>query len=717
MSSTSYLNYLNNYINLILDDSDQFLIERLNQPYLDEIEDHVFVLVVRWHSKQTVDEQSLIYIQNVAYLNHKIALLTHNYNLNRTQMERIEKLLCNSKIIRLITTIIQSILETNIRHKDNFLCYLSRFINVYSLMKTSKHIFEPISKQAIESEYYKQYLTESLRLNIEPIHIFFIGTIGQLASSTHDLTLNELYSQYLKQYYDQQDLSNNMDLHFCTLGILSQLDISFLRNNYSCISLLMSIFIRASSKFTKHNIKIFLLPLLNIFNLLCIESKTIACYLNTDQLINILLHYVTNKKSYHINIYTCLLLGHIISEKQLSKLRISYKLTMKFMHLLYYYKEEIDNILNSLLSLVIHEQIQLIIAQTYQLINLIHLSENYSIIYDIIWKLSFHSDIVQQLIVRHGDFLRKLTSLSTIPAANGILRNIQTNNLPRLPIKDEISFDLMLVSSPKDDLIVQQLEEHLIKNNLRVSRDNNSFCILFCISEESKHDCACHTTIRKALLDCKNIILCIVKTPYRFDDWFHILDIHERQLLNIAELQIDKLLLKIQKDLHYTNHPSTISKLPKIDSAYHENLNATARFSQSIPAPTVTSTSTPITRVSSSVSKNFSTKRIQDWTHNDVLQWCQKNSLTAFSKILTHYDGHNLLALAHVARLNAPHSVMNHLRNDCRKQGLNLSFVEYVRFQAALDELLRLERILVRKQSMSRVASHYIYQRKMVNET
>ncbi|CAF3973827.1 unnamed protein product, partial [Rotaria sp. Silwood1] len=62
--------------------------------------------------------------------------------------------------------------------------------------------------------------------------------------------------------------------------------------------------------------------------------------LNSDQLIDTLLQYVTNQNYYQLNINSCLLLGHIVSEKQLIRLRISYKLTMKFMNLLYYYKDE-----------------------------------------------------------------------------------------------------------------------------------------------------------------------------------------------------------------------------------------------------------------------------------------------------------------------------------------------------------------------------------------
>jgi len=560
LSSSSYVNYLNDYINIILNYTDQCLIEHLNKSYFDEIEAYARLILAQWHSEQVIAKQSLLYIENVGYLNRKIALLTQTYRVQEKQLERIENLLCNSETIQLITSIIQQILETNLRHEDEFLRYLAILIDAFSLMKYSKSIFDQITKQVIESKYYKQYLTESISSEIQSAHLFFIGAIGQLALSTHDSKLNQLYSQFITTFYNEKNFSNNIDLHYCTLGILSQLEIPFLIKDHSCISALRLIFINASSKVTEEDIKIFLLPILNLFNSLCIQSKTIACYLNTDQFIDILLQYVTNQNDYRLHIHTCLLLGHIISEKQLIDLRISYKLTMKLMDLLFYYKQETDNILYSLLSLTIHEQIQFIIAHTYQLINFIQLSEHYPIIYDIIWKLSFHSDIVEQLIIRHEEFIKQL---STLPAAKGILQNVQMKNLSRLPITNGISFDVSLVSSSIDRPIVQVLEEKLLKSNLRVGTTQNSSCILLCISEESKHDCTCQATIRQALFECKKIIPCIVEKPYRIDDWFDKLNIQGRKPLNIIDLGIEKCLSEVQKDLQNNPHPHHLPAIVK----------------------------------------------------------------------------------------------------------------------------------------------------------
>jgi hypothetical protein len=155
LSSASYLHYLNDYINRILNSTDQYLIKHLNETYFDEIEAYARFILAQWHSEQMIDKQSSLYIENVGYLNRKICLLTQIYLFNKNQLQRIENLLFNSEIIQLITSIIQSILETNVHHKDNFLRYLSILIDAYSYMKYSKSIFNQITQQIIQSKYYK----------------------------------------------------------------------------------------------------------------------------------------------------------------------------------------------------------------------------------------------------------------------------------------------------------------------------------------------------------------------------------------------------------------------------------------------------------------------------------------------------------------------------------------------------------------------------------
>ncbi|UJR27053.1 hypothetical protein I4U23_008357 [Adineta vaga] len=703
LSSTSYLTYLNDYVHILLKCTDQSLIARLNENYMNEIQNQLHLILIQWYNEQHIDKSFAVFIENIGYLYRRIAFLNQRCNLNEKQLERIENILCNSKINQLMISIIESLLESNQRHQDPFLRYLSILIDSFSIMKSSKTMFNEITQRVLKSDFYKQYLMEILSSEIQPIHLIFIGAMNQLAFPIENSTLNGLYSQILIKFYKQKSISMNLDLHYCTLGILSQLDIFYLTKDYSCVSVLQSLFIKIAFKQTDETLKSFLLPLLTLFNSLCIQSKTIACYLNTDEFVDILLSYVTNRKNSQIHLYSCLLLGHIISENQLIQYRISYKLTMKLLELLVSEKKQIENILSSLLSLTIHEQIQFLIAQTYQLRNFIQLTEQYSIVYEIMWKLSFHSDIIEQLIERHEDFLKHLSTLTDLPAAQGILENIQRKQTPHLPNTNPITFDYTLVSSLKDHDFVQTFESNLQKHHLHPGTIDNSRYVILCISEDSKHDCTCQTLVRQTLVDCKKLLLCIVQKPYRIDDWFNLLDLQERKLFNLVETGMQKVLIEIQKECHPL--PVIVKRTRIVTPTFERNSQTTFTLS---PSPQL---------LSVEVLPKVPAKRIQNWTNREVLKWVDNNHLNGFNKILTLYDGRSLLALAHISRMNAPHTIINHLRNDCRKQGLRITFVEFVRFQAALDELLRLEQTLRRRQSVSTLVSRYAFKSKIKQKT
>ena len=687
LSSTSYLHYLTDYINIIVDSSDRFLLEHLNENYLNEIETSAQVILAQWQSEQIINDQASLFIENVGSLNQKLVLLGQLHPLNAMQIQRIDHLLFNPQTTQLLISVIQSILENDSRHANHFLHSLSTFLDAYSMSRRSKTIFRSITQQAIQSKFYRQYLLEAMSSSsIEGKHRFFIGALGQLAPSNTQPSLNKTYAEFLQTLSPSKTHSIDSNRLYCTLGILCQLDATYLIDDYACLSTLVSMVVNESMKICR-------LPIFVLFNSVCIHSKTAACYLNTEPLINVLLQYAPKQTNTSLHINACLLLGHILSENQLIQLRISYKLTMKLLDLLTNCEEERDNVLQSLLSLSIHQSIQEVIAQTYQLKSLIDFHADHSIVHDILWKLSFHFDIAEQFHEKHENFLKQLS------ATNGILENTRMKNRSRLPSDNGASSDISLISSPKDHLVVQQIQENLAKNRIRIGHPNDSLYILLCVSEESKHDCACQAAIRRALLDWKKILLCIVRKPYRLDDWFGQLRVREKNPLNMLELGLEKLSLEIGKDLNNISPSSSTSRKAQILTP----MEAPSTLS-SVSRPTV----------------EFSThprRKIQTWTNREVLEWCDKRNLSAFKKILTHYDGRNLLTLAHLSRMNTPHTIINQLRNDCRKQGLRLSFVEFVRFQTALDELLRLEKDLARKQSISTLTNRYVYRGKTTNQS
>ena len=685
LSARSYLHYLHDYTVLLLNQSDRSLIDHLHESFLDEIEDQACSILARWLSEEEIEQNSASFLTNVGHLNRRLALLI-NHDEHQDHRKRMEDLLCQPKCIQLLQAILQSLLQSTNRHQDPSLRYLSIFLEPFSLINEEKAILRPLCAQIVQSHQYRQYLVELMSSKVEAKHRFFLGTISLLAPPNAGSTLNDLYVEYLLTFDGSTVKINNEDLHYCTRGILTQLDITACIHHHACLSALMSLFSRASANPNDHGIRIILPSLFKLFNTLCLQSKTAACYLSSNAMIDSLLQYVTLQDQTRLDISACLLLGHLVSEQQLNEFRIGYKLTMKLLDLFLYSKHEKNVILSSLLSLSIHPSIQVIIAQTCQLPNLLSAVKDYPLIEEIIWTLSFHPDIVQELVSRHAGFLEQLAAG---PVANGIRQNVQMKNLSRSPSAAEISFDVALISSPKDGSIVDYIRKRLVEHHFRLGAIKNASCVIFCVSEESKHDCACQAAVRQALLDCRKLIFCVVRQPYRLDDWLRALAIPEKALLNTSESGVDRILLNLKKQIH---HASAIPKQARIATIPEQ--------SPEISLPSELTTIIPV-------------KKVQTWTNREVLEWCNDHQLTVFRKLLTLYDGRSLLTLAHVSRSNAPHSIINYLRNDCRKQGLRVSFVEFVRFQAALDRLTRLEQLRDKDPSVSTIASRYVYRDKM----
>ena len=705
LSSTSYVNYLTDYIDALANRSDAWLVAHLPESYFDEIENHRDLVLAQWLSEQDIDSTVLAFVEQVGQLNCRIASLIHS---DQTQNARIEQLLCNAKHLRLIQTILQNLLKSRVRHNEPLLSGLTGTIDALALLKPSRIFFEPITGEILRSVFYREYLTELRSSSIDVRHRFFIGALTRLAPAVNDPVLNKLYSQYLVEHYHQQ-IPNDTNLHYCTLGILSQLQGEALIDDQPCLSVLASLFFHVSSSVHDEVKKSpFLDPVMTLITSLCVQSKTVACYLNTDALIHVLLNFVTRRDADQLDIRACLVLGHMISEQQLNQLSISYKLSMKFIDLLLHSNYDREAILSSLLSLVIHQPIQSVLVQTYQLIHLIELSSTHSLCFDIIWKLSFHPEACQQLIARHGDFLRQLSTLPTVASAHGILENVQTINQPRLPTNADTIYDLSIVSSPVDRSIARQIEIYCHKQNIRVGTIDEASSVLLCMSEESKHDSPCQAVVRKALLDCKSLLLCIVRQPCRLDDWFSTLAIQDKQLLDTIDLGVERIVATIRSSLrlHQPHVPigDKRSRLPAPSS----NGGSKAML-PAPPSPSETFVST-----ASSLS-DMPTKRTLTWTNQDVLEWCRNNNLDGFVKLLALYDGRSLLSLARISRQNAPHTIINQLRTDCRKHGLRLSFTDFIRFQTALDGLLHIEQRRAKISSIGTPASQYVYKGRTTN--
>ncbi|CAF3538082.1 unnamed protein product, partial [Rotaria socialis] len=107
---------------------------------------------------------------------------------------------------------------------------------------------------------------------------------------------------------------------------------------------------------------------------------------------------------------------------------------------------------------------------------LVEMCDEYPIVYDIIWALSFNHDIQQQLR-SNSPFICKLTQLSRQPEneqmskiIDGILWNLEINheNRSMTDKHNTKDFDIMISYSHKEKVLCKQIYEELIKAGYRV---------------------------------------------------------------------------------------------------------------------------------------------------------------------------------------------------------------------------------------------------------
>jgi len=107
---------------------------------------------------------------------------------------------------------------------------------------------------------------------------------------------------------------------------------------------------------------------------------------------------------------------------------------------------------------------------------LIEICNQYPVVYDILWALSFNQDIQEQLR-SNSSFMSKLSHLAKDydneqmrKVIYGILWNLEINHVDRSlsEIKNEKIFDIMISYSHKNKILCQQIYNELIKSGYRV---------------------------------------------------------------------------------------------------------------------------------------------------------------------------------------------------------------------------------------------------------
>ncbi|CAF4201839.1 unnamed protein product, partial [Adineta steineri] len=179
------------------------------------------------------------------------------------------------------------------------------------------------------------------------------------------------------------------------------------------------------------------------------------------------------------------ILSEVLSDEQLKSLKIANNMGVFFFNMLEkawhhplkkYRQIQIEYLLQGSVNLSKHDFIQQETAKMNKIPLFIEMSDQYPIVFDIIWALSFNHDIQQQLR-SHPSFIHELSQLAKesndeqiCKTAHGILWNLEITHQDRsIPQStNENTFHIMISYSHKEKVLCKQLYDELTKNGYRV---------------------------------------------------------------------------------------------------------------------------------------------------------------------------------------------------------------------------------------------------------
>jgi hypothetical protein len=321
----------------------------------------------------------------------------------------------------------------------------------------------------------------------------------------------------------------------------------------------------------------------------------------------------------------------------------------------------------------------------------IDICDQYPIVYDILWGLSFNKDIQQQLR-SNSSFLSKLPHLikecndeQMRKAICGILWNLEINreDRPTSEINGEKKFDIMISYSHKDKVLCKQLYEELTKSGYRVWIDfdqmhgnvmdtmaqaiEQSHTVIICMSEEYRKSNYCRAEAHYAFQRQRKIVPVLLQKHYKPDGWLLFL-IGQLIYIDFIKYEFDRAKNMLLKELHETNFPEA-NIIP-------------VRPKDIVVASSITPESSRKSSVSLVLPQNM-----LEWTSMHVQDWLIEHKLIQMSHLLADCDGRSLFYLSKYMK----HTELQHILTSFREEALrqlkeNLSFIELSRFQSLMDQ-------------------------------
>ena len=320
-------------------------------------------------------------------------------------------------------------------------------------------------------------------------------------------------------------------------------------------------------------------------------------------------------------------------------------------------------------------------AETNKVPLLLDMCDEYPIVYDILWALSFNHDI--QLQIRQNTaFITKLThrikeydNEQIRKTVQGILWNLESNQENRTSSTTEIHnekiFDIMISYSHRDEVICRQIYDELIRANYRVWIDfdqmhgnvmdamaqaiEQSKTIIICMSEEYRRSNYCRAEAHYAFQRQLRIVPVLLQEHYKPDGWLLFL-VGQLLYVDFTKYEFSQSINILIKELR----APVIHDIGVVFASLNEEIDVGLFITSMSP------------KSSSLVEPP---ENILDWTEIHVQDWLINHGLLQMSHLLANLDGRSLIYLNELIESVDLQQVVSLLQEDSlRRTNQTLSF-------------------------------------------
>ena len=315
------------------------------------------------------------------------------------------------------------------------------------------------------------------------------------------------------------------------------------------------------------------------------------------------------------------------------------------------------------------------------------MTDQYPITLDILWALSFNTDIQHQLR-SNAAFMSKLVHLAKESeneqqrkATHGILWNLRLIHQDRVisDTDDPSVFDIMISYSHKDEAICKRIYQELNRRGYRVWIDfdqihgnvmdamaqaiEQSQMILICMTEQYRRSNYCRAEAHYAFQRQLKLVPVLLQEHYQPDGWLLFL-IGQLIYVDFTKHDFDHSMDMLMKELRAE---STITSIRS------RRGTKTGSFTTPIPCKSSTPLNLP--------------KKMQSWTKHNVQQWLISHDLIHMSRLLADSDGRALIYWNELIERHDALEILRLLQDDSlRRTNENLSLVELSNLRSLIEQ-------------------------------